>query len=538
MIMKKVDVKIRLKDFSPLSGAIINIDGEDDIDKVFSGDAEKSADEKKSAFVQSCLDNIKPSSLVINTGSANNNRSVNLYNLFNNNLYTDGYIGVLKTELETDENYNPLSEKYSDSQSKTEHTVKKLDVVIEIHSRYDNVSGKPYFLSTMLMESLGLRSDHTLVPSNDEDFFDFLLIFLFKQQLEAACAKGFYKTYVTFEENDDRPRGTIDIDRHIRLNIGQNNGKIAYSYRESTYNNPFNHLIICAYEYLRKKFPDQIESIIDDCEAYYAIRQLRTLITYSDYKNSIMIAKNLRPITHPFFLEYEALRKTCIMILRDEGVSIFSGDEEETRSILFYLPELWELYLKKHLDSAKNDYIVKSQYEFNVLSKKPINKNDIESILLPDKSEKMSFILNTRPDFVFCDKDKDERPFMILDAKFKPDKWKTENGVIVSADLDDYTKCIRDMTDLNVHATGVIYPTESEEEKASAHYISRLNPIDHFYIFPVVIPMVINNQSYPDWYNGLSDNINETARNIRINAEREKNRFGSIQKLLKQPPEF
>lgn len=538
MIMKKVDVKIRLKDFSPLSGAIINIDGEDDIDKVFSGDAEKSADEKKSAFVQSCLDNIKPSSLVINTGSANNNRSVNLYNLFNNNLYTDGYIGVLKTELETDENYNPLSEKYSDSQSKTEHTVKKLDVVIEIHSRYDNVSGKPYFLSTMLMESLGLRSDHTLVPSNDEDFFDFLLIFLFKQQLEAACAKGFYKTYVTFEENDDRPRGTIDIDRHIRLNIGQNNGKIAYSYRESTYNNPFNHLIICAYEYLRKKFPDQIESIIDDCEAYYAIRQLRTLITYSDYKNSIMIAKNLRPITHPFFLEYEALRKTCIMILRDEGVSIFSGDEEETRSILFYLPELWELYLKKHLDSAKNDYIVKSQYEFNVLSKKPINKNDIESILLPDKSEKMSFILNTRPDFVFWDKDdKDERPFMILDAKFKPEKWSSKANS-VSANLEDYTKCIRDMTDLNVHATGVIYPTESEEEKASAHYISRFNRIDHFYIFPVVIPMVINNQSYPDWYNGLSDNINETARNIRINAEREKNRFGSIQKLLKQPPEF
>ena len=535
--MEKVNVKIRLKDFSPLFSAIINIDSEDDIDKVFSGDAEKTTDEKKSSFVQSCLDNIKPRSLVINTGSANDNRSVNLYYLFNNNLYTDGYIGVLKTELETDENYNPLSEKYSDSQSKTEHTVKKLDVVIEIHSRFDNVYGKPYFLSTMLMESLDLKSDRTLVPSNDEDFFDFLLIFFFKQQLEAACAKGFYKTYVTFEENDDRPRGTIDIDRHIRLNIGQNNGKIAYSYRESTYNNPFNHLIMCAYEYLKKKFPNQTESIIDDCEAYYAIRQLRTLISYTDYKNSIMIAKNLRPITHPFFLEYEALRKTCIMILRDEGVSIFSGDEDETRSILFYLPDLWELYLEKHLNAAKSDYTVKSQYPFNVLSKKPINEKDIYSILPQADFGEKDFKNPTRPDFVFSYKDK--FPFMILDAKFKQDKWKTENGVIVSVDLDDYTKCIRDMTDLNVHATGVIYPyqtknTEDTKESASAHYISKYNLIDHFYFFPVAIPEVKENQSYSDWYKQLSIEIDATAEMIRDHAKLEKDRFNSIQELLKQ----
>ena len=291
------------------------------------------------------------------------------------------------------------------------------------------------------------------------------------------------------------------------------------------YPNPFNHLIICAYEYLKKKFPDQTESIIDDCEAYYAIRQLYTLVSYSDYKNSIMIAKNMRPITHPFFLEYETLRKTCIMILRDEGVSIFSGDEYKTRSIIFYLPDLWELYLEKHLDSAENDYIVKSQFEFKVLSNEPTNENDIIREYSLAKKE-IEFSLSTRPDFVFVDKD--ELPFMILDAKFKPKKWSSgENSV--SADLEDYTKCLRDMADLNVHATGVIYPTESTEEKASAHYISKYNFIGRFYFFPVAIPEVEKSWSYTDWYKQLSANIDGTAEKINNFAEEEKRRLTSIQ---------
>lgn len=516
--MDNIKVIIRLTDFTELSKAEI---------KYFFEDKEVKCGNNVE-FVRYCLDGADKKSLDLNR------RKVNLYNLFGNSYYTDGYIGVLSSTVITDKSFNPVYQVNTDAQNVKDQGYQKVEAVIEIRSRLDKNPQKPYFLSTMLMESAGLKASDTLVPSNDEDFFDFLLIFLFKQQLETACAKGFYKTYVTFEENDDRPRGTIDIDRHIRLNIGQNNGKIAYSYRESTYNNPFNHLIMCAYEYLRKKFPDQTESIIDDCEAYYAIRQLRTLISYTDYKNSIMIAKNLRPITHPFFLEYETLRKTCIMILRDEGVSIFSGDEDETRSILFYLPDLWELYLENHIKTSKSDYSVRSQFPLDVLSNEPIKKNDIESILPPANFGEISFKLPTRPDFVFVDKD--GLPFMILDAKFKPEKWSSK-GNSVSANPEDYTKCIRDMTDLNAHATGVIYPTESTGEKASAHYINQYNLIDHFYFFPVSIPEVEKDQSYTDWYKQLSANIDRTAEKIDYYVKREKLRFDSIHEhmmLLKQ----
>ena len=36
--------------------------------------------------------------------------------------------------------------------------------------------------------------------------------------------KGLYKTYQRFEKNDDKLKGTIDISRHIRLNLGLPSG--------------------------------------------------------------------------------------------------------------------------------------------------------------------------------------------------------------------------------------------------------------------------------------------------------------------------
>ena len=366
--MEKVYVKITLTDFTPISEAKITTENKD---------VEKRLSKNKEKFVKNCLDNIKKDNLIINYNRANANQPLNFYKSFNNDCYTDGYVGVMKSTFQAHENFDPIQ---NNTQGDAVQASYEVEAIIEIRSRFDNDPKKPYFLSTMLMESLGLKLDHSLVPTNDDDFFDFLLIFLFKQQLETAYEKGFYKTYVSFEENDDKPKDTIDIDRHIRLNMGQNNGKIAYSHRESTYNNPFNHLIICAYEYLKKKFPDQTEAMINDCTAYDAIRQIRTFISYNNYQNSIMIAKNLRPITHPFFLEYEALRQTCIMILRDEGVSIFSGNENETQSIVFYLPDLWELYMEKHLKKDKMDYKINSQCKLKVLSMQEIPNDKISQI--------------------------------------------------------------------------------------------------------------------------------------------------------------
>lgn len=130
-----------------------------------------------------------------------------------------------------------------------------------------------------------------------------------------------------------------------------------------------------------------------------------------------------------------------------------------------YAPELWEKYIAKKIKGLK----FKSQCEIKVLN---INSND-------------NYIQPTRSDFVFYD---DSNPYMILDAKFKPD-WieVAKTGFIGNYLLPDYDKCIRDMVSINAIATGVIFPTNSKieylpnsfkcdsEEFEYAHNISKYN---------------------------------------------------------------
>ena len=139
----------------------------------------------------------------------------------------------------------------------------------------------------------------------------------------------------------------------------------------------------------------------------------------------------------------------------------------------------------QHLKKDKMDYKINSQCKLKVLSMQEIPNDKISQIEFKC-DDNGDFRLKTYPDFVFFDGD---TPFMILDAKFKLETW-VSNGNITNANLDDYTKCLRDMVDFNSHATGVIYPTNNKDEKASVHYISEHNRTDHFYLFPVIIPDV------------------------------------------------
>ena len=86
------------------------------------------------------------------------------------------------------------------------------------------------------------------------DILEQLLAFVFAAQIERAYRKGLYRRYRTYECNDSKVKGKIDITRHIRLNP-LNNGKIAYSYREYTADNDVNKMIFTAYTYLQKRHP-------------------------------------------------------------------------------------------------------------------------------------------------------------------------------------------------------------------------------------------------------------------------------------------
>ncbi len=377
----------------------------------------------------------------------------------------------------------------------------EISAVLQVGSRFD--CGKPYFLSTMLTQS-DLKFESRDVPSNEDDeLFDFLLLFYFKERLQNACLKGFFRAYHRFEKNDDRLKGSIDISRHITENVGLRNGKIAYNYKEKSADNYLNHLVIATYYCLRRKHLEWTLKYIDaEIELHNLITYLENCIGFPKYSDLNLISKNINAISHPYYTEYEDLRVVCLKILRYEGVSIFDGSSDSVCGILFYIPTLWEKYLAQYLRffCESNGLCVESQKRIDVFS-----------------VEMDKYVQETIPDFVFSRKD--ERggiiPFMVLDAKFKPhwgDKVFQKKSLGSQDLLSDYDKCIRDMNTIDAHATGVIFPMLEksnimrDEESYYKHSISAYNKHDHFYTLPIFIPSVGVLDDFVRWRKKFEEN--------------------------------
>lgn len=418
-----------------------------------------------------------------------------------NRGYFCGVIGIIRKQISVT--------LYSDD----EENKYLFNATLQIKSRLDvdenNNIGKPYFLSTLLLRDKIELNDNT-VPNNEDEILDYLLLFWFKTQLQRACLKGYYKTYRKFERNDDRVRGNIDVARHIRMNMGQNNGKIAYSYRENTIDNYLNQLIVAAYHHLKNKYYDLVADNFDNnIDLKNSIDFLSYETNYSASTTNSLINKNAKTISHPYFTEYEELRLTCIKILRDEGISIFDGNSsQETQGILFYLPDLWEEFLEDEVinNNIPAEILCKSQYQV-------LNFGFWEN-------GTYTFKQNTFPDFVFFN---NNQPFMILDAKFKPRWIAAFEGEPLSEVMEDYNKCIRDMVATNSHATGVIFPIDKEVEindSNTRHRISEYNNTDYFYTIPVYVPC--SKGSYSEWSARFKESLNNSAGFIKTAVQSER----------------
>lgn len=411
--------------------------------------------------------------LVINTSKKNIN-NLKIYSPDYKEGYFAGIVGVLRGQISI--RREELIQVINNEQIDLVHDKYYFEIKLQIKSRLD--SEKPFFLATLLMRS-DIKLNPNFISSNFDDLYHFLLLFWFKNQLQKAYLKGHFRSYKRFERNDDRLKGNININNHIKLNIGNLNGKISYSYREYSINNEFNQLIVLSYNYLKKNYHEMVVEYFDsNIELKKSIDYLKNLIGNIGQSHQKLITKNLKLISQPYYSEYEELRKICIMILRDEGISIFDGIlDDEIQGILFYIPDLWELYLED---------IIKKKIS---LSNIAVNgQEEIKVFGYLEQKNKWNFKQKTYPDFIF--KNSNNIPFMILDAKFKP-KWEDIfKRKAISSVLEDYDKCIRDMVSLNVNATGVIFPTNKIEfdENIIEHAISTVNTVDRFYTLPVYIP--------------------------------------------------
>ncbi len=411
------------------------------------------------------------------------------------NYYFDGLVGVVSGKLEIYK--SDIVDYLSQEDNNTKYDV---DIQLQIKSRFDG--DKPYFLSTMLQMGNPFPNNELVTENKEDEFFDFLLTYCFMNRFLEANQKGYYRTYTKFENNDDRVRGNIDVARHIKLNMEMKNGKTAYSYKEKSTNNFLNHLIVHAYKVLKTKYYNLVMSSLDaNYDFKNAIDYLQTLINYPIYNTKTLITKNLNILAHPYYTEYEELRKVCIKILRNEGSSFFDGDSNDlVDGLLFYLPDLWEDYLMSLLKCDKYD--INAQETIKVFSH-------------TNSDNKIDFKQPTRPDFVFY---RNKKPFMILDAKFKP-AWGNviEKKSSLSYLLDDYDKCLRDMISINAKATGVVFPTNIEKLKDIDNYvihqISDFTKDVIFYTFPIYVEPASGN--YETWRSKFDDSCNNITSKIK-----------------------
>ncbi|WP_028896049.1 McrC family protein [Prevotella sp. HUN102] len=302
---------------------------------------------------------------------------------------------------------------------------------LSISSRFSEDDDKDFFLHYMLQRVLGINVVDLKMHSDEERIFDFL-VYLFPYMLTKALEQGLYREYCTREYNDARVRGTIDIARHIKTNIPFQ-GNIAYRVREYSHDNALTQLIRHTIEYIKRSAAKLIlHNSRETEEAVKRIEQATTSFNSRDLQK--IIAKNMKPISRPYFSNYVALQRLCLMILCHKKLS-FGNNTQQIYGILFDAAWLWEEYLAKLFKDLG--------------FKHPKNKDRKGGLSVFNKTSSSDFNAYRYPDYWKND--------TALDAKYKQMQSDKGNTII---DREDLNQIITYMYIRKFESGGFIHPAK------------------------------------------------------------------------------
>ncbi|SUW00372.1 McrC family protein [Brachyspira pilosicoli] len=315
---------------------------------------------------------------------------------------------------------------------------------IKISSRFAN-DNEDYFLHYMLMKVLSLNVVNLEHSKDYDDSFDFL-IYMFISFFKRALRQGIFKQYKLIKHNDSNVKGTIDINRYIKNNIPFN-GKISYNTREYSYDNNITQLIRHTIEYIntKNKYLLSYDNEIKD----YTHQIFYSTLSYERNKRESIINKNLKQLSHPYYYEYEPLRKICIQILRYEKLK-YGNNDNTVYGLLFDGAWLFEEYLNTFLE--KENFIHAE------------NRNLKNGIKLLDNAWRVY------PDFYKVSNDNN----IVLDAKYKRLNYLDSEKI----DRNDKHQIVSYAYTLNAKKAGFIYPVEINNYKKNDcenSYIGNLN---------------------------------------------------------------
>lgn len=343
---------------------------------------------------------------------------------------------------------------------------------INIKSRFS--SEHDYFFYYLLSKVFGVNITALEHSFTNDRGFSFLL-FLFPYYFAKALRTGIYKKYITIHYNNCNVKGTVDFKRHIKYNL-IDKSRIAYDAREHSINNNITQLIRHTIEYIKTKPMGNM--ILKQKHIKEFINHIvQATPDYDKNQRQAIISKNLRKLVHPYYYEYEPLRKLCVQILRHEKL-LYNESNKKVYGILFNIAWLWEEYVN----------ILLSPLGYTHYGKKI--KNNANIYFLKNK------IWQVFPDFVH------DINRIVLDTKYK------------NLDKEDYPKAadkhqlISYMYTLQSKKGGFVYPSNvTRDVKTYGEVLNIEN--SHIGQYPLYIPHYIEDMK------SFLDHIKEEEKNFK-----------------------
>lgn len=359
---------------------------------------------------------------------------------------------------------------------------------VQIGSRFDKAD-QPFFLWRLIELFLGesLLSPEDVGSSYGDNTFDTLLVAKLAVQLKRAWLKGGLRAYRAFAHNDSRMRGQLDISRHIRENMGLNNGRAAYRTREYSLNNAWNVLFLQAAAAARRRRPALLRVLEQRLPEFSAaLRALEQDIPdWSLPRQGWVLEHTRQRITNPVWRDYEPARRTARAILQRMGMASLSGGSSAAAvtGVFLDIDRLWEEFVYNELLGAAQDV-------------RHPDSRSMKEAGYPVWGGR----LRVRPDFWSKAKG------VVLDAKNRPDWGGTLDGRRPWERVnDDVYQVFFYMNALECPTGGVIFPVAGDEGRAAIPDPVSAGNAGVFWRVPVLIPKREDYRSFCDGLKEVTD---------------------------------
>lgn len=224
---------------------------------------------------------------------------------------------------------------------------------ITITSRFDATNPQPFFLWYLIENFLGesLISQESVGGACQKNLFDEFLIVRLAIQLQKAFKRGGLRAYNSFERNDGKVRGIIDVSRHIRENLELDNGRMAYRIQAYSLDNPWNILFLQACGAARKRFPNLTRRLDRRFPEFSAALRIlaQSAPGWEEAGQGQILRRTEQSISNPIYRDWESVRLAARAVLRRMGTRPDKTGAPMVTGVLLDMDRLWERLLEDKL---------------------------------------------------------------------------------------------------------------------------------------------------------------------------------------------